>query len=273
MTEQQQSPSPDPAEPYTSEYRRLWDATVTTLTAAVQLNHPQHGAVDFSDFLASALAAVAANVGSAERITAGRSGSWESDAVERLVYGTVSYDAHPVELAVRRTIPVLVPLNVAQLLSEAYQDAPPEQRATMLPHVDDAAQAIYTAGEAWCEQHPAPNQDATAGERDAYAAAADAQSEQEQTAHDELRRRYLEAFETYAQAFAAAVYEEARGIAGLAVPVEVQVEADPEATWWVDDDTINPGIFNTDDALVLHLWSAARGRVPLPVLAPTSTTE
>ena len=69
MTEQQQSPGPDPTEAYATEYRRLWDATVATLTAAVQLDHPQHGPVDFSDFLASALGAVAANVGSANRIT------------------------------------------------------------------------------------------------------------------------------------------------------------------------------------------------------------
>ena len=74
MTEQQQSPGQDPAEAYATEYRRLWDATVATLTAAVQLDHPQHGPVDFSDFLASALGAVAANVGSANRITAGRPG-------------------------------------------------------------------------------------------------------------------------------------------------------------------------------------------------------
>ena len=75
MTEHQPDPGTDPAEAYAIEYRRLWDATVATLTAAVQLDHPQHGAVDFSDFLASALGAVAANVGSANRITAGRPGS------------------------------------------------------------------------------------------------------------------------------------------------------------------------------------------------------
>ena len=49
MTEQQRSPGLDPAEAYATEYRRLWDATVATLTAAVQLDHPQHGPVDFSD--------------------------------------------------------------------------------------------------------------------------------------------------------------------------------------------------------------------------------
>lgn len=70
-TEQQQSPGPDPAEAYDSEYRRLWNVTVDTLTAAVRLRHPQHGAADFGDFLVSVIAAVAANVGSAERVIAG----------------------------------------------------------------------------------------------------------------------------------------------------------------------------------------------------------
>lgn len=118
MTDHQPDPGTDAAEAYATEYQRLWDATVATLTAAVQLDHPQHGPVDFSDFLASALGAVAANVGSAYRITAGRPGSWESDALGQLVGGTVGYDADPVELAPRRTLPVLVPLNVAQLFTE-----------------------------------------------------------------------------------------------------------------------------------------------------------
>lgn len=42
----QQHPEPDPAEAFTTEYRRLWDATVATLTAAVRLRHPQHGAAE-----------------------------------------------------------------------------------------------------------------------------------------------------------------------------------------------------------------------------------
>lgn len=49
MTEHQPDPGTDPAEAYATEYQRLWDATVPTLTAAVQLDHPQHGPVDFSD--------------------------------------------------------------------------------------------------------------------------------------------------------------------------------------------------------------------------------
>lgn len=275
MTEQQSpSPSPVPVEAYVTEYRRLWDATVATLTAAVRLNHPDHGAADVADFLASALGAVAANVGSAERIMAGRPGSWESDALGQLVYGTVGYDVDPLELAARRTLPVLVPLNVAQLVTEAYQDAPAEQRATMLPHVDDAAQVIYKAAEEWSVQHPAPAEGAPAEEWEAYEAAADTQGEQEQAAEDELRRRYRAAFEAYAEAFAAAVLDEGRAITGLNVPVEVKAETGPEASWWDSSaDTINPVDDDPSDALAWHLWAAARDRVPLPVLSPADDEE
>jgi hypothetical protein len=263
MTEQQASPGPDPTEAYATEYRRLWDATVATLTAAVQLDHPQHGAVDFSDFLASALGAVAANVGSAERITAGRPGSWESDALGQLVTGTVGYDADAVELAPLRTVPVLVPLNVAQLVTEAYQDAPHERRETMLPHVDDAAQVLYRAGEEWRAAHPAPAEDAPEAEWETYSAAEDAQAEQEQADEDALRARYAATFQAYAEAFTAAVLDEARTIEGLSVPVEVQAQTDPKATWWDPTDTINPDDYGSD-ALAWHLWAAARDRVPLP---------
>lgn len=265
MTEQQQSPDLDQAEAYATEYDRLWHATVASLTAAVRLRHPQHGAADFGDFLGSAIAAVAANVGSGERITAGRPGSWESAAIEQLITGAVGIEAGPVELADRRTLPVLVPLNVAQLVSEAYDDAPADRRADMLPHLDDAAQVLYKAGEEWSAQHPAPDEGAPAAEWEAYEAAADAQGEQEQDAEDALRRRYAATFEAYAEAFTAAVLDQAHGIEGLSVPVEVKAETDPAATWWDAADTINPADdYDSDDALVWHLWAAARDRVPLP---------
>lgn len=263
MTEHQPHPGTDPAEAYATEYRRLWDATVATLTAAVQLDHPQHGPVDFSDFLASALGAVAANVGSANRITAGRPGSWESDALRQLVAGTVGYDADPVVLAPRRTLPVIVPLNVAQLVTEAYQDAPTAQRETMLPHVDDAAQMIYRAAEEWSSQHPEPGEGAPAAEWEAYEKAADAQAVQEQAAEELLRARYAATFQAYAEAFTAAVLDTARAI-GLAVDVDVKAETDPEAGWWDPTDTINPADDERGDALAWHLWEVAHDRVPLP---------
>ena len=276
MTEHQPDPGTDPSEAYATEYRRLWDATVATLTAAVQLDHPRHGPVDFADFLASALGAVAANIGSAYLITAGRAGSWESDALGQLVAGTVGYDADAVELAPRRTLPVLVPLNVAQLVNEAYQDATVEQRGAMLPDLDDAAQVIYRAAEEWSSQHPEPGEGAPAAVREAYEKAADAQGEQEQAAEETLRARYAATFQAYAEAFTAAVLDSARAIDGLTVAVEVKAETNPEATWWDPTDTLNPTEDDASDALAWHLWAAARDRVPLPralVEIPTESKE
>ncbi len=49
--------------------------------------------------------------------TARRPGSWESDLLAQLVAGTVGYEITPGELAARRTESVVVPLNVAQLVT------------------------------------------------------------------------------------------------------------------------------------------------------------
>ena len=69
-----------PSEPL--DRAALWARTVDTLTQAVRLTRPgPDGATepdDFADFLSSALLAVAANVGSVHRLTAGRPGSWEA---------------------------------------------------------------------------------------------------------------------------------------------------------------------------------------------------
>lgn len=245
MTEQQHA-GPDPAtDAYREEYRRLWEATVATLTAAVRLNHPQHGAVDFSDFLASALGAVAGNVGSAERITAGRLGSWESDLLAQLVTGTVGDD--DATLVTYRTEPVVVRLNVAQLVTEAREDAREEERAGMLAGLGDAIDALP---DVWIG-----GREPTEAKEAEWAAAEAA-----------LRRRYTEAFEAYAQRFAAAVVEAAHGIEGLSVPVEVKAESDPEASWWQDEDTTNPQEWDEDDELACRLWAAARQRAGTPSL-------
>ncbi len=47
---------------------------------------------DFGGWLASVLASVAAELGSAFALTAGRPGSWEADLVQQLVKGTVGWD-------------------------------------------------------------------------------------------------------------------------------------------------------------------------------------
>ena len=98
----------------------LWLRAVEVLTQAARLTRTLAGGwkepADFSDFLASALGAVAANLGTVDLVTAGRPGSWESSLVEQLLYGTVGYD--DALLLERRTEPVVVPLNVAKLVED-----------------------------------------------------------------------------------------------------------------------------------------------------------
>lgn len=242
--------SPDSSTPtqptYAEEYSRLWNEAVTTLTAAVRLRHPTEGTLDFAGFLAGALAAVTGNVGSIERMTAGRPGSWEADLLNQLLLGTLGDD--PADLLRARTEPVIVPLNVAQLVYDEWEYlGSPEERAAKLPDFDTA----------W---------DALAGD----VLGKDPSEEQEQAfdiALTDLRRRYTTAYETYARAFTTAVREEAAGMTALRVPVEVRVSTDPESTW--SSPIENPEIDSLEedeDSLVRHLWVAARTHVGLPTL-------
>lgn len=233
------------AEAHAREYQRLWETAVRTLTAAARLTHPEHGEIDFADFLASALAAVAGNVGSTDRVTAGRSGSWEADLVQQLLAGTVGEDEH--HLVAYRSEPVVVPLNVAQLASETREDAPETERERMLP-------CLYQAIDALPDPY-AETGSATAEQLDRFDAAEDA-----------LRHRYTEAFTLYARAFEAAVHAAAADLLpGLGVPVSVEVDADPDSLWWREGSTANPDPWNEQD-LTGRLWAAALERAGLPTL-------
>ena len=272
MTQEQDTGTDATERAYTEQWQQLWATTVATLTAAVQLDHPKRGPADFADFLASALAAAAANAGSTQRITAGRPGSWESDLLAQLVHGTVGWDPTPPDLAQWRTIPVVVRLNVAQLVGESRMDAPPSQRAAILPELTDALQPIYRADAAESEANPAPADDADAATWEAYWAAADERGRRYQDAEDDLLRRYTAAFEAYAERFTAAVREAAQDIQGLTVPVEVQTDTDPDASWLDGSDTINSHGWDQDN-LASHLWEAARQRVGLPTLGEPPVGE
>jgi hypothetical protein len=58
---------------------------VTAIGEAVRAEH------DFGGWLAAVLAAVAAQLGSTDALTAGRPGSWEASLVDQLVKGTVGW--------------------------------------------------------------------------------------------------------------------------------------------------------------------------------------
>jgi len=62
--------------------------TVRAGQAVLEAASSEH---DFGGWLAHVLAAVAAELGSTDALTAGRPGSWEAELVQRLVKGTVGW--------------------------------------------------------------------------------------------------------------------------------------------------------------------------------------
>jgi hypothetical protein len=231
---------------YRSDYNAVWGATVRALTAAVRLRHPRSGELDVAGFLASALGAVAGNVGRTDRIVAGRPGSWESDLVQRLVGGTVGYDQNETVLARYRTEPVVVPLNVHQLMLD---DVAARTRGIDTPY----EQEIYALFE---------RLEGLSG--DEYEVALTSANAEEAAA----KTWWTASYAAYAEAFAGAVAEEAARIEGLQVPVALVANtaldgARPDGLY--DDRAENPDEYDPDvDLLVLRLWKAARDTVPLP---------
>lgn len=235
------------------EYDRLWNEAVTTLTAAVRLTHPNDGAIDFADFLARALASVAGNVGSIWRVTAGRPGSWESDLLNQLLEGSLGDD--PDDLLAARTEPVIVQLNVSQLVTDAqYEGSAAEERAQKLPVFETALDALGSE---------VLGDDPTEEQEQAFDIAA-----------ADLRRRYTKAYETYAQRFTTAVRDAAADLSALRVPIEVSATTDPDASWWQPEDIKNPDEWldedQGDDELAKQLWATARANVGLPTLEDPS---
>lgn len=210
------------------------------------MSHPQHGQLDFAAFVASALAATAANVGGVGQLLAGRPGSWEADLVGSLINGTVPDE--PDELARHRTEPVVVPLNVAELVEDRHQET----------GLDDALAAVT-------ERHAGPAEDDEES-TDAYQA--------EVTATE---TRYAEAYARYADQFTQAVQAEAATIPGLTVPVTVETDTNPTSEWWVETTLHNPTRYGDDefvsDPLVWRLWENAEQTVPLPDLEQPQPAE
>lgn len=228
------------------QYTRLWNRTVATLTEAVRLTHPLHGPMDFADFLVSALRAVAGNVGSVQRITAGRPLSWESELVNALVQSAVGNRATAEELCVYRTEPVVVRLNVPELLSYARCVATDEELAAMPFELYEAIDALPDPWSSGFEP-------------------SDEQLGMRAVAEAELHRRHSEAFKSYARRFRTAVIEAAETINGLSQSVRVKTDTNPApADWW--EGIVNSYQYQADDALAMQLWQTARERVGLPAV-------
>ena len=222
----------------------LWLRAVDTLTRAARLTRTSVGGqverADFAAFLASAVGAVAANLGDPDLVTAGRPGSWEADLVDQLVRGTVGCD--PARLWQHRVEPVVVPLNVAQLVDDTGCLVSFFEAEAMLPF------------------------------------SLDLDENTQDTDWERLRARYLDGYTAYAAAFSAAVRAHALTIDGLAVrtedgdsfdtvvPVFVRVEVEPDRAWGEFDNPIEWD----GDPVVWRLWQQAVDTVGFPQLADDS---
>jgi hypothetical protein len=238
----------------------LWEVVVKDLTAAARGS----GRRDFADFLASVLVAVTANVGGVDRLLAGRSGSWEAGLVRQLVEGAVGYDQDGAGLALYRTEPVVVPLNVHNIM---FDNAVAQARANRIHDASLDTPCEVEISEIWeriasREIWEAGEYDATLAQVSAEAAAATA--------------KWAAKYAAYAEAFAAAVAQEASQIKGLRVPVTLRANTSADgadANGLYDEDAENPDEYDPDvDPLVWRLWNAASQAAPLPTSATTNPT-
>lgn len=216
-----------------AEHDRLWKQTVETLTAVARLDRFDRDgeAEDFAAFLAFALRATVANLGGLERLQERMQPSWEAEKLNELLNECAGYD--PQDLIGYRTERVVVPLNVEDLVDEAWQGG--QRSESLLPY-----------GEA----------DLVAGDDDEQRAA--------------VYHRYVDGYRAYAERFVAAVYSAAWDTPGLTSDqVSVIVETDPD--YQPVDSVTNPNDFEAD-WLVRHLWSRAFAAVGMPTV-PTDGAE
>lgn len=217
-----------------AERDRLWKQAVDTLTAVARLDRFDRDgeAEDFAVFLAFALRATVANLGGLERLQERMQPSCEADKLTELLNECAGYDPH--DLIQFRTERVVVPLNVEDLVDEAWQGG--HDAGSLLPH-----------GEA----------DIAAGDDDEQRAA--------------VYHRYAAGYRAYAERFVAAVYSAAWDTPGLTSDqVSVIVETDPDYRPG-EDSVTNPNDFEAD-WLVRHLWSKAFAAVGMPTV-PSDTAE
>lgn len=211
---------------------RLRTEAIRVLTQAARQTTNAGKTLDFADFLAHTLVAIAANVGGPERLLAGRPGSWEARHIEALIRGTVDGDQ---EAWIPRAEPLLIPLNVAELVED--HDLHPG-----LISLDEAIEIIDL---------PYMGVEESGGASEAWIIEVEA-----------LSARYENEYRQYAERFAVA----ARLLGRAHIPpIEVQVIADtsPALRWWDDTTVTNPTIGEVDP-LVVAIWCIAHDTVALP---------
>lgn len=207
---------------------------VGVLTAAARRTDDDGSPRDFADFVAGVLTAAAANAGDIERLLAGRPGSWEASLVRSLVIGTVGDE--PSDLLRERTEPIVVTLNVAEML----------EGLDLHPGILTVAEALNA-----CEERCEEIDDSECIEL-----------EEELNA---IEDRYTREFASYVERFAVAVQAAAVVIGGAPVRTLVKADADPWSDWWTEGATVNPPLPAAEDCeLILDLWDAAHDVVALP---------
>ena len=133
-----------------------------------------------------------------------------------------------------RTEPLIVPLNVAELIEGC-------DRHPGLAGLDDA---IATIEERYASTDDDHELDACDSQIDAAIA------------------RYTDAYRSYGERFTSIVRKVVDEM-GLPVRVSVAVDHDPRSEWWADPSISNPVIYAGDE-LVFQLWAEAHDAVPLP---------
>lgn len=210
----------------------LYADTITMLIRAVTTRDATGATRDFADFLAHALAATAANVGGPDQLLAGRPGSWESSCVDGLVRGTMG--SQPEDWSWFRTQPIVIPLNVAELIEDELHHPGLMGLGEALENFDRHFQTLDTdtAVDAW--DHGI----------------------------DTITARYTEQYRLYAERFTTAARQLGDQIPGLTAEVYVEADTDPNSHWWSGSTVNNP--HDTGDHLAQQLWHAAHASTPLP---------
>ncbi|MBF6271270.1 hypothetical protein [Nocardia farcinica] len=252
--------------------------------------------IDFAEFVTQVMAGVAANRGGVAAVLAGRPGSWEADKLRDMLYSTVGEDEWA--LAEHRTEPVVIPLAIEEVLIDAGEpeEYEPEDRAQEIARraqtaglsVDEwlarwhGREPVFTRWRPLMKPEDYYDEQVNAVENrhdDAYTALEarypedtdysvyaaeaeqlDAQRDAELAA---LRERWRRRYQRYATAFEAAVRAKADEL-GVRVPLEVQVETDPDRTWDARQN-IAPGWADADQ-LAARLYEHAREVTPTALL-------
>ena len=209
----------------------LYTDTITILTRAATRSG-SGGTPDFAAFLAHVLAATAANVGGPDQLVVGRPGSWESSYVDGLVRGTMG--DRPDDWTWFRTQPIVVPLNVAEVIEDELHHPGLMGLGGALENFDRHFDTI--------------NSDADVDAWD-YGI-------------ETIAARYTEQYRLYAQRFTIAATLVSSQVLGLTADVLVEADTDPNSHWWSGATVTNP--YCSRDPLVQQLWCAAHDATPLP---------